>query len=123
MALITLDNTITIALSVRDKRESAKWYAETLGFEELYHADEVGWCEMTTNTEGVTLGLGEQTEPSPGNAIPVFGVGDIAEARQVLEGAGIKFDGDTIEIAGMVRIATFFDPDGNALMLAEDLTK
>ncbi len=123
MALITLDNTITIALSVRDKRESAKWYAETLGFKELYHADEVGWCEMTTNTEGVTLGLGEQTEPSPGNAIPVFGVGDIAEARQVLEGAGIKFDGDTIEIAGMVRIATFFDPDGNALMLAEDLTK
>ena len=33
-----------------------------------------------------------------------------------------KFDGDTDVIEGMVKTATFYDPDGNALMLAQDLT-
>ena len=122
MALVTLDNTITIALSVRDRHRSARWYAEMLGFTLLHHSDEAGWSEMQTKTDGVTLGLGEQGEPAPGNAVPVFGVADIAAARASLEGAGVTFDGATETIPGMVAIATFYDPDGNALMLAQDLS-
>lgn len=123
MALATLDQTITFALSVRDRHASADWYARTLGFELLYHADEAGWSELATFTAGVTLGLGEQGEPSPGNAVPVFGTPDIAATRQAMEDAGVRFDGETIEVEGMVRTATFYDPDNNALMLAQDLTK
>ncbi len=123
MAIAELDNTITIALSVRDRHASAQWYGEKLGFEVLYHADEVGWSELSTKTDGVTLGLGEQAEPSPGNTVPVFGVADIEAARGGLEGAGVKFDGETIVIEGMVKTASFYDLDGNALMLAQDLTK
>lgn len=78
---------------------------------------------MQTKTEGVTLGLGEQAEPSPGNTVPVFGVADIAEARTALERVEVKFDGPTETIEGMVSTATFYDPDGNALMLAQDLSK
>ena len=122
MALVSLNNTITFAISVSDRHASAKWYEEKLGFEPLYHADEVGWSEMKTMTEGVTLGLGEQGEPNPGNSVPVFGVDDMDTARSALEGAGVKFDGDTLVVEGMVKTATFFDPDNNALMLAEDLT-
>ncbi|RNC96728.1 MAG: VOC family protein [Oricola sp.] len=123
MPVVTLDETITIAISVRDRHASAKWYGEMLGFEPLYHADDVGWSELTTFSKGVTLGLGEQAEPAPGNSVPVFGVADIQTARRNLEAVGVAFDGETIEIEGMVRTATFYDPDGNALMLAEDLTK
>ena len=54
--------------------------------------------------------------------MPVFGVGDIAVARGALEEAGVRFDGETETIEGMVSTATFYDPDGNALMLAQDLT-
>lgn len=122
MSLVSLENTITIAISVRDRHASAKWYAENLGFDVLYHADDVGWSELKTMTEGVTLGLGEQAEPNPGNAVPVFGIKDIKAARSALEGAGVRFDGETEVIEGMVATATFYDPDGNALMLAEDLT-
>ena len=122
MALVTLQNTITLALSVRDRKASAKWYEDKLGFALLYHADEAGWSELSTMTEGVTLGLGEQTEPAPGNTVPVFGVADIAAARGALEGAGVKFDGPTETVDGMVSTATFYDPDGNALMLAQDLS-
>ena len=123
MSLITVDKTITIALSVTDRHKSAAWYVDTLGFSLIYHLDDAGWSELQTNTDGVVLGLAEQTVASPGNAVPVFGVADIASARQTLEAAGIIFDGPTETIPEMVSTATFYDPDRNALMLAQDLTK
>ena len=84
MPIVSLENTITIAISVRDRHLSAQWYADKLGFELLYHADDAGWSEVKTMTEGVTIGLGEQAEPNPGNSVPVFGVADIASARKAL---------------------------------------
>ncbi|MCC3861770.1 VOC family protein [Pseudemcibacter aquimaris] len=122
MSLISLNSTITIALSVKDRHKSAEWYQTLLGFDVLYHADDVGWSELQTKTDGVTMGLGEHTEPAPGNCVPVFGTTNIDSDRAKLEQVGVKFDGDTEVIKGMVKTATFYDPDGNALMLAEDLT-
>ncbi|NOX83246.1 MAG: VOC family protein [Alphaproteobacteria bacterium] len=122
MPIISLENTITLAISVRNRHTSTEWYHEKLGFKLIYHADEAGWSEMQTRTEGVTLGLGEQSEPAPGNTVPVFGVANIEVARKALEEAGVKFDGETETIEGMVSTATFYDPDGNALMLAQDLS-
>ncbi len=123
MSLISVQDTITIAMSVADRHASAEWYAATLGFDVLYHADEAGWSELSTKTNGVTIGLGEHTKPVPGNCVPVFGISDLDSAREKLEQAHVKFDGDTIVEEGMVKTATFFDPDGNALMLAQDLTQ
>lgn len=122
MSLISLDETINIAFSVRDRHASADWYGSMLGFETLYHADEAGWSELQTNTAGVTIGLGEHHKPQPGNCVPVFGIADLDSARAKLEKANVKFDGETDVVEGMVKTATFYDPDGNALMLAEDLT-
>ena len=123
MALIALDETITISFSVKDRLASAKWYESMLGFETLYHADEAGWSELQTNTADVTIGLGEHTKPAPGNCVPVFGIADLDGARLKLEQANVVFDGETDVVEGMVKTATFYDPDGNALMLAEDLTR
>lgn len=122
MALITLDETINISFSVKDRHASAKWYESMLGFETIYHADEAGWSELQTKIVGVTIGLGEHTKPALGNCVPVFGIADLDAARQKLEQAKVKFDGETDVVEGMVKTATFYDPDGNALMLAEDLT-
>jgi len=122
MSLISLEETITIALSVKDRHASAEWYGSMLGFETIYHADEVGWSELQTKTTGVTIGLGEHTEPAPGNCVPVFGIADLDVARQKMEQAEVKFDGETDVVEGMVKTATFYDPDGNAMMLAQDLT-
>ena len=84
MALVTLDETINISFSVKDRHASAKWYETMLGFETLYHADEAGWSELQTNTVGVTIGLGEHTQPAPGNCVPVFGIADLDAARQTV---------------------------------------
>lgn len=122
MSLISLDKTITISMPVTDRHASADWYSGMLGFETIYHADDAGWSELQTNTTGVTIGLGEHTKPATGNCVPVFGIADLDTARRKLEQAEVKFDGETDVIEGMVKTATFYDPDGNALMLAEDLT-
>lgn len=123
MSLISPNKTITIAFSVKDRHASATWYKNTLGFEMIFQSDEAGWTEILTNTSGVTIGFGEHTEPTPGNCVPVFGISDLDAARQKLEHANVKFDGETEVVEGMVTIATFYDLDGNALMLAEDLTE
>lgn len=122
MSTINLLNTITLSFSVSDRAATAAWYAEHLGFEVLYSADEAGWTELSTNTPGVTIGLGDAMKPSPGNSVPVFGVADLDSDRAALEAKGIKFDGETVVVEGMVKLATIYDPDGNALMLAEDLS-
>lgn len=122
MSLISVDQTITLAMSVTDRHASADWYQSMLGFELLYHADDAGWSEIRTNTPGVVIGFGEHTKPAPGNCVPVFGIADLDAARQKLEQAEVTFDGETDVVEGMVKTATFYDPDGNALMLAQDLT-
>ena len=100
MSLISVNETITIALSVKDRHASADWYQAMLGFEIIYHADEAGWSELQSNTKGVTIGLGEHTEPAPGNCVPVFGIADLDSARAKLEGANVKFDGETDVVEG-----------------------
>ncbi|MFK7966536.1 MAG: VOC family protein [Burkholderiaceae bacterium] len=120
---IELNQTITLALTVTDRQASAQWYEQHLGFQTAFASDEMGWTELHTNTAGVTLGLGESDSPSPGNCVPVFGVASVDDAHAALKAAGIQFDGDVIHYEGMVKLATFFDPDKNALMIAEDLTQ
>ena len=38
-----------------------------------------------------------------------------------IESLGTRFDGDTYAIGDMVKLCTFYDPDGNAWMLAQTL--
>ena len=92
-----------------------------LGFPVTYRMDEYGWAEVDTPFQGVSIGLGQVEEPTAGGTTPTFGVKDIAAARRHLEENGVRFDGDTRDIE--VKLATFFDPDGNSWMLAERLAQ
>ena len=61
----------------------------------------------------------EAAEGGSGGATPVFGVNnDIEAARAALEGKGVRFEGDIIEMPGLVKLTTFKDPDGNSYMFA-----
>ena len=122
MSTITVNKTITIALSVKDRTASASWFKEHFGFEQILSVDEAGWTELSTNTPNVTIGLGDAEDVKGGSTMPVFGVDDFDMSRKALEEAGVQFDGDTIEVEGMVKVAGFFDLDGNGLMIAEDLS-
>jgi len=119
---IEYDGTITLASSVTDIGKSIEWFENVLGFEKIFHSAEAGWAEITTPATNVSIGLGQTEEvDGKGGSTPVFGVENIIAARVDLESKNVKFDGDIIEIPGLVKLATFFDPDGNTYMLAESL--
>jgi catechol 2,3-dioxygenase-like lactoylglutathione lyase family enzyme len=115
------DKQLVISVNVSDLERSIEWYRDLLGFELVYKLDQYGWCELQTATKHVSIGLGQTEELKIGGTTPTFGVVDIDAARKHLESHDVKFDGDTYEIEGMVKLATFYDPDGNPFMLAETL--
>jgi catechol 2,3-dioxygenase-like lactoylglutathione lyase family enzyme len=113
---------LTLSLHVRDMEAAIRWYTEMLGFELIYKLDEMGWCEMRSPVKDVTVGLGQVKEMAPHDGcVPVWGVVNIEASRRKLEKMGVRFDGPTHEITGMVKLATFYDPDNNAWMLVQSL--
>ncbi len=113
---------LTIAFEVTDLANSIDWYQNVLGFKLVYHIKDMGWCELSTSVGGVSIGLSQVEKIKPGGPTPTFGVNDIERARSLLESKSVRFDGDTFEIPEMVKLATFFDPDGNSLMFFQSLS-
>jgi len=115
------DGGLTCSISVTDFDKAVKWYSDMLGFTLNYRMDEMGWGEMATEIPGVNVGLARtDTITKGGGATLTFGVHDVDAARKRLESKGVRFDGETHVIPGTVKLATFFDPDGNTLMLYQD---
>ena len=113
---------VTAAYNVSDVKSSIDWYQDILGFKVQYHLEEMGWCEMETHIPKVNVGLSQVENPEvKGGPTLTWGVIDIDAARAELESKGVKFDGETTEIPDMVKLATFFDPDGNHLMMYQGL--
>ena len=115
------DGTITLSIPVAELDRSIAWFAEIPGFEEVFKVPEAGWAEVASSVAGVSIGLNAGVESTGGGTTPVFGVVELDVARAELEGKGVRFGGDTIELPGMVKLASFFDPDGNRYMLAQSL--
>jgi catechol 2,3-dioxygenase-like lactoylglutathione lyase family enzyme len=115
------DRQLVISVGVSDFGRAVEWYGEMLGFELSYKLEQYGWGEVSTPWGGVYIGLGQTEEVKPGSTTPTFGVKDIDAAREHLESRGVRFDGDTYEIEGMVKLCTFYDPDGNSWMFAQNL--
>lgn len=115
------DGGLTCSMQVSNLDKSMAWYRDTLGFNILYKLDDMGWGEMSTEVARVNIGLGQVEKPLVGGTKLTFGVKDIDKSRKLLEAKGVKFDGATQEIPGMVKLATFFDPDGNIVMFYQDL--
>jgi CreA protein len=112
---------LTLSFTSPNRKAAAQWYRDHLGFELIYDVQDIGWCEIRTHTPGVSIGFAESDTPSGAGCVPVFGVADIDSARRKLEAAGVRFDGPTQHQIGMVKLATFYDRDGNALMLSQNL--
>ncbi len=117
------NGSLTLAIQTKDRAKAQKWYQDVLGFQFLYEVEDIGWCELATECSKVNIGLSQVESPKVGaGPVPTFGVNDIDAARAELVSKDVRFDGETMEIPGMVKLATFYDPDGNTLMLFQDLS-
>jgi catechol 2,3-dioxygenase-like lactoylglutathione lyase family enzyme len=112
---------LVCSISVSDHLRSSKWYVETLGFSVVFENAEYGMSYLATPVENVWLDLSQVEKPDVKGPALVWGVKSVDQARAELEAKGVRFDGATREFGGMVKLATFFDPDGNTLMLYENL--
>jgi catechol 2,3-dioxygenase-like lactoylglutathione lyase family enzyme len=122
MANIDWAGQSTAALEVSDYDRSLGWYRDVLGWEVVFELAEWKWAQLQSPVQGLLVGLGQSEQVKEGGgATLTFTVSDIDAARGYLEGQGVRFDGDTHQVEDMVKLATFYDPDGNALMLAQQL--
>lgn len=122
MAGLGYDGGLTCSIGVTDLDRSIAWYSGVLGFVLLYRSDDIGWCELSTGVDKVNVGLSEvERVGGAGGSIPTFGVTDIDVAKAALDASNVRQDGPIRDIPGLVRLVTFYDPDGNAMMLYQDM--
>ena len=121
---ITYVPELSASMGVSDMDATIAWYQKVLGFDLLFRDDDLGWCELSTGVPGVTVGLAQSENVTQGGgATNVWGVKDIVEAKTQLDAHRVKQDGDIQIVPDMVKLITFYDPDGNAMMFAQSLVK
>jgi len=108
-----------VSVNVSDYARSLAWYRDVLGFPVSYELVDYGWGELETPF-GFSIGLGQSEDVTGGAVVPTLGVRDIDAAIAHLREHEVKVE-DWHEIPGMVRLSTFYDPDGTAWMLAQTL--
>ena len=114
--MIEVERVDFVSFLTQDIQRAKKFYAETLGLE----IETEGSDDMEFRAGQVTLdifnpaSIGQPFAPSPAGL--ALRVPDVDAARAELESKGVEFDGETIETS-VCRMASFKDPDGNALML------
>jgi catechol 2,3-dioxygenase-like lactoylglutathione lyase family enzyme len=114
---LIVERTDFISVPVTDLERSTRFYADTLGLEQI---GEAGFPEFRLG-ENVSMyllkleSIGSRfTAPHTGHV--ALRVADVAATRRELEARGIEFHGETLD-TGVCHMAFFTDPDGNALML------
>jgi catechol 2,3-dioxygenase-like lactoylglutathione lyase family enzyme len=105
-----------VSFFTQDLVRAKRFYTEVLGLE----TESEGEHDMELRCGQVTLdifdptSIGQPFAPSPAGLS--LRVPDVAGARKELEAKGVEFDGETLD-TGVCHMASFKDPDGNALML------
>jgi predicted enzyme related to lactoylglutathione lyase len=112
---------VTIWYNVKSAERTLAFYTEKLGFNLLYQNEAAGMIMVKTNTPDCIIGFSEAETVVPSTSSTVFDVENIEQAVQTLQQKGVLFSGGIRTIPGITKLATFTDPDGHNLMLAEDL--
>jgi extradiol dioxygenase family protein len=102
---------------VRDLGAARGFYKDKLGFTETFVDDDGQWSKLERN--GMEIGLA-QGEPEEGGVAHVD-VDDVKAVAEELREAGVEI-GVVFELHGEMRILDVFDPDGNRLQFAQELS-
>ena len=110
---------MTVWYQVRDLAAGREFYVETLGFVEAYYDDEGKWARLEQGTTEIVLAQGEP-EPGEGGVAHVD-VDDLKAEAERLRASGVEV-GVVLELHGQMRLLDVFDPDGNRIQLAQELS-
>ena len=105
-----------VSFLTQDIDRARTFYSETLGLEMEGESE----ADMEFRLGQVTLDIFNPASIGQPFAVNLGGlairVADVAAARAELEAKGVSFEGETVD-TGVCHMATFHDPDGNALIL------
>jgi catechol 2,3-dioxygenase-like lactoylglutathione lyase family enzyme len=105
---------IKVWYRVRELAAAQRFYADLLGFEEIYRDADGRWARLRNGS--MEIGLSEDEREDGG--VAVVDVADAkAEAKRLRE-AGVQV-GTVLELQGSIRLVDVFDPDGNRVQLAQ----
>jgi catechol 2,3-dioxygenase-like lactoylglutathione lyase family enzyme len=104
---------------VSDLAAARAFYTEKLGFAESFVDEKEGWVALDRGATEIAIGEGEpEGEEGP---VATIDVDDVKAERERLEQVQVAV-GTVLELHGAMRLLDVFDPDGNRLQLAEDLS-
>jgi catechol 2,3-dioxygenase-like lactoylglutathione lyase family enzyme len=103
---------------VRDLEAGRAFYTGKLGFEERYVDDEARWATLERGSMEIALAEGE---PEGETGVATVDVDDVKAEAERLRGEGVEV-GTVLELHGEMRLLDVYDPDGNRIQLAEDVT-
>ena len=113
-----------VSLHVKDWEGAKKFYAEVLGWPVVMASDELGWVEYgVIGATHLSISRWNDATPAPVDGpIPVLSVEDAHATEAALRAQGVKVDA-VIDIPGVVSYGTFYDPDGNRIQFASNLSE
>jgi catechol 2,3-dioxygenase-like lactoylglutathione lyase family enzyme len=103
---------------VRDLDAARGFYKDKLGFTETFFDDTGKWSQLERNGMEIALAEGE---PQEEGGVAHVDVEDVKAAAEELRQAGVEV-GVVFELHGEIRLLDVFDPDGNRLQLAQELS-
>ena len=103
---------------VRDLGAARSFYKDKLGFTETFVDDDGAWSKLERN--GMEIGIA-QGEPQEDGGVAHVDVDDVKAVAEELREAGVEI-GVVFELHGEMRLLDVFDPDGNRLQLAQELS-
>ena len=107
----------TVWYHVRDLDGARSFYKDKLGFAETFVDQDREWVKLERN--GMEVGLAEGEPQDDG--VAHVDVEDVKAAAEELRQAGVEV-GVVFELHGEIRLLDVFDPDGNRLQFAQELS-
>ena len=109
---------MTVWYQVRDLPAARDFYKDRLGFTETYVDDDGTWSKLERNGMEIGLAVGE---PEEDGGVAHIDVEDVKATAEELRAAGVEV-GVVFELHGEMRLLDVFDPDGNRLQFAQELS-
>jgi catechol 2,3-dioxygenase-like lactoylglutathione lyase family enzyme len=103
---------------VRDLEAGRAFYKGKLGFIETYVDSDGTWVKL--ERDGMEIGLAEG-EPQEDSGVAHVDVPDVKAVADELRKDGVEV-GVVFELHGEMRLLDVFDPDGNRLQFAQELS-
>jgi catechol 2,3-dioxygenase-like lactoylglutathione lyase family enzyme len=108
----------TVWYHVRDLAAARVFYTQKLGFTETFTDEEGQWVKLKRGPMEIALAEGE---PQEDGGVAHVDVPDVKAVAEELRNDGVDV-GVVFELHGEMRLLDVFDPDGNRIQFAQELS-